>query len=275
MAPAQQVTSISGTDTSIQEWANNVINFTPGPVIITNPTGAKANYGTSSNALGPANATYNDPNSSTSVVSLGDGGSMTLSFAQPITNGPGADFAVFENGFEQTPGADFLELATVSVSSDGVNFFTFPSVSLTQTTTQVGTFGTLDPTLLYNLAGSALAGNGTPFNLDDLAGVSPLLNINSIIDVRVTDVIGNINTGLGAGTYTYDDASNPIFAGAYGLTNNLINDPYSTAFNSGGFDLDAVGVIHLVPEPSMIAYLVFGLAALVVPHCLRRRRIGA
>jgi len=270
-------TGISGTSTFIQEWANSVVTFAPGPVNITNPTGAKASFGTPSNALGPSDSTQTNPNN---VVSLGDGGSITLSFAQPITNGPGADFAVYENGFPESgvPNAYFLELATVAVSSNGVNFFTFPSVSLTQTTTQVGGFGTLDPTNLYNLAGSEIVGYGTPFNLDDLAGVSPLLNINDITQVRVTDVIGNINTTLGPGTYTTDDASNPIFNGAYGTTNHLINDPYPTPFNSGGFDLDAIGVLNTltVPEPSMIWYLVFGLGAImIISRCLRPRPIRA
>ncbi len=263
LAPAQaDVTPVAASDPAIQEWANSVISFTPGPVQITDPTGAKANFGTASNALGPSDATAGNP---FPVVSLGDGGSITLSFAQPIANGPGTDFAVYENGFGETgvPNADFLELATVAVSSNGVNFFTFPSVSLTQTTTQVGGFGTLDPSLLYNLAGSALAGFGTPFNLDDLAGVSPLLNINDITQVRITDVIGNINTALGPGTYTYDDASNPIFNGAYGTTNNLINDPYPTNFNTGGFDLDAISVLNVVPEPSSIWYLGLGLIVLI------------
>ncbi len=253
---------VSASDPSIVEWANTVVNLTRGPVNITNPTGAKASFGTASNALGPADSTQSNPNN---VVSLGDGGSITLSFAQPITNGAGADFAVFENGFPQSGVSNsyFLELATVAVSSDGVNFFTFPSVSLTPTTTQVGSYGTLDPTNLYNLAGSEIVGYGTPFNLDDLAGVSPLLNINAVTQIRVTDVIGNINTSLGSGTYTYDDASNPIFNGAYGTVNHIINDPYATPFNSGGFDLDAIGVLNVVPEPSAVSYLLLGLGAII------------
>jgi len=256
-------TGVAAGDGAIKEWANGVVNFTPGPVAITNPSGAKANFGTSANALGASDSTQANPNN---VVSLGDGGSITLSFATPIANGAGADFAVFENGFPQTgvPNSYFLELATVAVSSDGINFFTFPSVSLTSTSSQLPSFGTLDPTNLYNLAGSEIVGYGTPFNLDDLAGVSLLLNINNITQVRVTDVIGNINTGLGAGTYTTDDASNPLFGGLYGSSNHLINDPYPTAFNSGGFDLDAVAVLNVVtvPEPSAIGCLVLGLMAL-------------
>jgi|GEM_PF-1562078 len=277
LQPAQQVTPIAANDSRFQEWANNAVSLNRGLQNIT-VSGTFVTNGPASNALGPADASVFN---SAPVVSLGDGGSMTLSFAQPIANGPGADFAVFENGFAVAANADFLELAKVAVSSDGINFFTFPSLSLTQTGTQVngnpanGLIATLDPANLYNLAGSALASFGTPFNLDDLANVSPLLNVNSIIQVRVTDVIGNINTGLGSNTYTFDDASNPIFNGAYGLTNNIINDPYTTPFPTGGFDLDAIGVLNVatVPEPSIILYLMSGLGALVITQRYYRRRV--
>ena len=248
---------------SIKGWATGVVNFTPGPVDITNPSGAKAGFGSAANTLGVSDST---PESPYQVASLGDGGSITLSFTSGIGNGPGADLAVFENAFPQdgVENSYFLELATVSVSSDGVNFFTFPSVSLTPTASQIAGFGTLDPTNLYNLAGAEIVGYGTPFNLDDLAGVSPLLNINSITQVRITDVIGNINTALGAGTYTTDDATNPIFHGLYGNANHVINDPYKTNFNAGGFDLDAVAVLNVVPEPLTWAYLMAGIGVLAL-----------
>ena len=116
-----------------QEWASSVVSITRGPEDIANPNSPLASFGTPSNALGLAN------DNTSKVVSLGDGGSITLGFNTPIANGPGADFAVFENGFlSGGSGLAFLELATVAVSSDGVHFFTFPDVSETQTTTQVG-----------------------------------------------------------------------------------------------------------------------------------------
>lgn len=80
----------------------------------------KTTTGTSSSAIGIAD---ND------VISLGDGGTAILQFAQAITNGPGPDFAIFENSFDNF----FLELAFVEVSSDGQNYFRFPAHSLTQT----------------------------------------------------------------------------------------------------------------------------------------------
>ncbi len=164
--------AIAASDPGIVEWANSVTNLTRGPENIANLALGLASFGTASAAVGPAD---------NNVVSLGDGGSITVSFAEPITNGPGADFAVYENGFA-SGGLSYLELGFVEVSSDGTNFFRFPSVSLTPTTTQTGSFGLTDPTNLYDLAGKYVALQGTPFDLAELAGISPLLNVN---DVRV------------------------------------------------------------------------------------------
>ncbi|NJL30946.1 MAG: hypothetical protein HC898_04585, partial [Phycisphaerales bacterium] len=136
-------------------WATGFENLVRGPQDINNPAGPVASHGTGDLALGKAVGNSFD------VVSLGDGGHITLTFATGIRNGPGYDFAVFENGFSDT----FLELAFVEVSSNGSDFFRFPSFSLTQTTTQVGGFGTLDPTNLHNLAGKYRQGFGTPFDL--------------------------------------------------------------------------------------------------------------
>ncbi|MDF1675078.1 MAG: T9SS type A sorting domain-containing protein [Vicingaceae bacterium] len=160
------------------------------------------------------------------VVSLGDGGSAVLTFTAPIKNGSGADFAIFENSFD----GQFLELAFVEVSSDGVNFFRFPAHSLTQDTTQLDNNANMDATYIHNLAGKYRAQYGTPFNLDDVDG-TPGLDVNNITHVKIIDVVGSINPTYG----TYDDE------------NNIINDPFPTPFPTGGFDLDAVGIIHHQP----------------------------
>ena len=64
---------------------------------------------------------------STDVVSLGDGGSITLSFEDNvIVDQPGPDFTVFENAFQVPNVGIFIEAGIVSVSNDGVTFLTFP-----------------------------------------------------------------------------------------------------------------------------------------------------
>jgi hypothetical protein len=232
-------TGIPGNSPSILGWATGVVSVNRGPVDITVPGGAKATYGDASSALGPADATSDNPYP---VISLGDGGSITLSFSIPIANGPGADFAVFENAFTTT-GGSYSELAFVEVSSNGTDFFRFPSVSLTQTTTQVGSFGVLDPTDIHNLAGKDVAGVGTLFDLSDLGNVGGLLlDLNSIRYVRLVDVVGSID---------------PLYATKDSL-GNVINDPWKTNFTTGGFDLDAVAVLNTVPEPSVLVLLALG-----------------
>lgn len=103
----------------------------------------------------------------------------------------------------------------------------FPAHSLTQTATQVGGFGSVDPTYIHNLAGKYKAFYGTPFDLSDLED-DPLLDKNNITHVKIIDVVGSIDP---------DYASYDAYA-------NAINDPFPTPFYSAGFDLDAVGVIN-------------------------------
>lgn len=177
----------------------------------------KASFGSEENALGSTGK------NSAAVVSLGDAGEAVLTFKYPIMNGEGADFAVFENGFDVT----FLELAFVEVSSDGENFFRFPTQTKIQDTVQVGSFSPIDPTKIYGFAGMHKVGVGTPFDLEVLVG-TPGLDVNAVTHVKIIDVIGAIS-------------GNPVSLDSDG---NVVNDPYPTAFASGGFDLDGVGVIH-------------------------------
>jgi hypothetical protein len=174
----------------------------------------KANYGTAIDGIDKADD---------HVVSLGDGGEAILSFDPPIRNGNGFDFAVFENGLND----NFLELAFVEVSSDSIRFVRFPATSLTQDTIQVPTFGYIEPTQINNLAGKYRVLFGTPFDLDDLKD-STAIDLLHIRYVRITDVIGTMDP-----RYTRYDA--------FG---HKINDPWPTPWNTGGYDLDGVGVIH-------------------------------
>jgi len=174
-----------------------------------------ADLGVDSNAIGVAG---------NAVVSLGDGGVAVLTFNPPITNGPDFDFAVFENSFSDF----FLELAFIEVSSDGINFFRFPATSNMQNLQQIGPFDLLsEPEKINNLAGKYRALFGTPFDLEELSNLSGL-DINYITHIKVVDVVGTIN---------------PVFA-SFDQNQQIINDPYPTPFSSGGFDLDAIGVIH-------------------------------
>ncbi len=218
-------------------WATQC-TVTRGYVDISNTALGTVTFGKDSFALGKAD---------NKVVSLGDRGSAVLSFDLPIKDGPGFDFAVFENAFNDT----FLELAIVEVSSDGINYFRFPAYSNTQTTTQIGPFdNTGDPTKIHNLAGKYRVLYGTPFDLAEIPD-NPLLDKNNIRYIKIIDVVGSIN---------------PTYA-TYDVQNNPINDPYPTAFATGGFDLDAIGVIHVNTQSNITNILLQNRIAVYPNPC--------
>ncbi|AAM07636.1 cell surface protein [Methanosarcina acetivorans C2A] len=211
-------------------WASTVVDYSPANQSIT------AGFSNPSLALGPVTG------DNFNIVSLGDldqdqinagelPGSVTLGFDLPIANGEGPDLAVFENGFIAT-GTEkiFAELAYVEVSTDGIVFARFPSIFLTSG--EVGGYGSIDPTDVYNLAGKHVNAYGdswgTPFDLSTLAQAPEVLNgsvnLNSINYVRIVDIPGS-------GDFK-DSRGNPIY------------DAWVT-WGSGGLDLEAVGVINV------------------------------
>ncbi len=199
-------------------WSAMVVDFDRGYQDYQDPSLGYASYGEASDILGNAGTPF----------SLGDGGHITLGFDQLITNGPGDDLVVFENGFEWQ--GVYMELGFVEVSSNGVDFSRFPSFC--RRTTQPGPWDTSDPADFYNLAGNFLGGTG--FDLQDLilAGdakvAAGLVDLEHIVFVRVVDVIGDISDG-GA---TQDFLGRPVV------------DPYPTATASCGMDITGVAGIH-------------------------------
>ncbi|MDD3740684.1 MAG: T9SS type A sorting domain-containing protein [Bacteroidales bacterium] len=178
------------------------------------------------------------------LLSLGDGGSIVLEFGYAIYNGPGYDFAVFENALfsppTQTTNA-FVELAFVEVSSDGVNFERFPAVSSLQYTQQVNAFATVDWSLFENFAGIYPVFYGVPFDLEDIAG--DIADKNNITYIRIVDVVGSIN---------------PDYA-SYDSEGNIVNDAWPTPFATCGFDLDAVGIVNSTQDVYTNSYSDFSI----------------
>lgn len=206
-------TAIHKDSSIIVNWASG-ITLTRGPLNIQNPGLGLVTFGIESDALSIADA---------APVSLGDGGEAIVTFPNPIKNGTGPDFAIFENGFAD----HYMEFAFVEVSSDGMNYYRFNGISEAPTDVQLTNFSFSDCAYIHNLAGKYRQNYGTPFDLEELSGIFGL-NVNSITHVRLIDVVGSIDPQYG----TYD---------SQGV---IINDPFPTEFESGGFDLDGIAVIH-------------------------------
>ncbi|UCE50197.1 MAG: DUF4465 domain-containing protein [Phycisphaerales bacterium] len=238
-------------------WATEVISYDPAP-------GLAGQWSDPTMALGPVTGSNID------IVSLGDldseqirqglaPGEITLGFAEPIRQGKGYDFVVFENGFVSNintaagsiAGQMFAELAYVEVSSNGIDFARFPAVSLTGE--PVGRYGTIEIGNVHNLAGKhPNAGGtciGTPFDLKDVtadpAVVSGLVDVNNIKYVRLVDIPGS-------GDF-HDEAVMHIDPGTWPvwdlhMDNHPIYDAWDAAAGtpnpSGGFDLEAIGVLR-------------------------------
>lgn len=224
--------AIAADDPRIVAWATTA-ELNRGWMNIADTTLGKVSTGIAAHALGPAGTT---------VVSLGDGGSITLGFDVAISNGEGPDFAVFENAFPDPLDSTlaFLEFAFVEVSSDGEHFVRFPARSSVPIDTQRNTTSYIEASLVHNLAGKYLSGYGTPFDLEELVD-SPGIDLNDIRYVRIVDVVGSID---------------PKYA-SYDADGFIINDPYPTPFPQGGFDLDAVAVLNSkslsIPEQTLQA----------------------
>lgn len=205
--------AVAADSSIISGWADSVI-IERGLTHIADSASEPASHGVPQSALEASDM---------QAVSLGDGGKATYVFDPPLSDSEGYDVAVFENSFSD----EFLELAFVEISSDGEQFFRFPSVSLTSVDDQVGAFGTLNAELIHNLAGKYRGGFGVPFDFEELEGETGL-DITAVTHVRIVDVVGSINEE---------------YAG-YDSQGNIINDPFPTAFETGGFDLDALAVLE-------------------------------
>jgi len=232
-------------------WATEVVSYQPAPGL--DPQWTDPNM-----ALGPVTGSNVD------IVSLGDlsrqqidqgmsPGQITLYFDETIRQGKGYDFVVFENGFVSDAnwstgsiaGQMLAELGYVEVSSNGNDFVRFPAVSLTGEV--AGGYVTIEISKIYNLAGKHPNAygicTGTPFDLKEIAEdpkvVSGLVDVNDIRYVRIVDIPGS-------GDFT-DAAMLSIDPGTWPAwdfyQNNLpIYDAWVT-YGSGGFDLEAIGVL--------------------------------
>ncbi len=200
------------------------------------------------------------------LVSIGDGGSLTVQFSNPIINDDsnpfGLDFIVFGNsgfvvtnaydenfntiGTPATDGSMFGVdgVARVSISTDGVDFFTLstalsPAIDAMFPTDGRGSFGTpVNPGL----------------NASDFAGLT-LEGIRALY----------AGSGGGAGfdlDWARDASGHPVV---------LDNIRFVRIEVTGGkVDIDGFSRVSAVPEPSVWALIALGLGV-IAPATLRRR----
>lgn len=247
-------TAVSANDPAIAGWATTYSDYTIGANVDLQFQTPTLSLGAAGNSDGNNNGFVFD------IVSLGDSGSITLSFADAITNGDGADFLVFENSFSDS----FLELAFVEVSSNGSDFVRFDNISLTAA--PVGAFANIDTTNILGYAGKYRGGFGTPFDLQDLANKmssNPALDINYITHIRIVDISGN---GSSFDSLPAPAGPNPIY------------DPFPSS-GSAGFDLDAVAAMYFyqqdfeanVPIP-FISLVILGVGLIAIHYSSRHIR---
>ena len=182
------------------------------------------------------------------IASLGLGGEIVLRFDQPITDGAGPDFTVFENAFYYSIGQRerlFAEPAVVSVSRDGITYATFAC---------------------------------DPHTLEGCAGTAPTHGDRDPLDPRVS----------GGNSFDLSDigADSIRFVRIRDVTSTVLNDPEHPYWDAtlSGFDLDAVIAIpfagrgpkssaqspdsddiHIAPNPAQSRVRVRA------PHALRVR----
>ncbi len=263
-ASSTSAVSVLFSSSKIKAWATGYQNYFVGTI----ENQVDSNWKTPENLLGAVSEI--DPTKK--VCSLGNGGSITLTFSSGIGNGSGADFAVFENGFD----ANYLELGFVEVSSNGVDFVRFPNFYIgTERIYEWLQHGNTDvaPENVYNLVSKYESGYGHCFDLEELKTVKAYidsgkstfsddyekaflasystLDFDNVSYIRIIDIYGDGNTK--------DSIGHSIF------------DPTGDQRSSPGLDLKGVAVLNtaIIPEPNYIA-LAFALISLT--FCILKKR---
>lgn len=262
VAPALLVLAAHAANAATDPWADRVDFYEPG-------IGAAPGYNNPNVALGsperftgegifPGAVTpFNSPYGTDEVVSIGAGGSLILTFNEPVTNDPanpfGIDLLVFGNSFFWDP-VTFAPVAVALASEGGV-------IEVSQD----GTSWTLVPNVLADGLFPTLGYNDPSDPFGGPAGSQPTdftRPVNPAFAWQGSDLAGLIagynGSGGGAG----------VDLGAVGLpwiTSIRFSLPAGVA---GKFEIDAVSDVSPIPAP--------GLTALALPAFLlasRRRRV--
>ena len=222
--------AILGPIEASDPWADEVVEFVPG-----SPWSGFGYDFFPDNVLGPptpsaAVGPYTPSNSEDEILSLGDGGSITLKFTDNVVvDGPGPDFTVFENVFINLwTGEPFVEAATVSVSQDGERWYTFPY----DTTDLTGLAG-VHPVRCTLCPTNPDSSGGDAFDLAELG-------LEWIRYVRLTD-LGDL---WKEGPYNGDFDLDAVVA-----VNSAPSEPSAVASEAGEFVPKSFAVSACYPNP--------------------------
>ena len=201
-------------------------------------------------------------NGSLHVLTLGNAGVVTLGFDVVLTNGPGADFTVSENGFEFGGGV-FAEVCSVEVSTNGVDFARFP----TRYGGPPGPHGDFDALAYATFAGlsggavvlSNVATNsidpfdpvvsgGEAFDLAELAEhplvQAGLVDLAQIHFVRLVDLVAGQELDSRGATIWDSGGASSADVDAVSVIQHTQNQAAGTP--SVDFSFDVAGHLHLV-----------------------------
>jgi hypothetical protein len=253
----------------LDPWADSVVEYLPGAAPAAGFTDPAVSLGAPERFTGELTpfpgvvSIFSPPFGTDEIVSIGEGGRLTVRFDVPVADDPanpyGVDLIIFGNtGFVLgdfvnlsigTPaelfGADF---ATVEVSADGIDFFAVGSLADALFPTQ----GFLDSGPFDAAPGSA------PTNF--LKPVNPALTLSDFDGLTYAGALA-LYDGSGGGT-PIDIASTGLASISY-VRVSLLDD------GNAGTELNAeIDAFATVPEPGSLALFAIG-AALALG---RRRR---
>ncbi len=242
-------------------WADNIVNYTPGadvpsvfgsdpPVYFTN---SSASLGEPTRATGSsATSPWSGPYLVDDIVSIGRGGSLTVSFDEPVTNDPnnpyGIDLLVFGNAFllvdaawpypadAENSGVVAAENGLISISDDGINFVDVTDVFADGL---YPTNGYADSVGHFPQVGSVLSDFTKPVN--------PSLDITGLTPAETYAAYNG--SGGGAG----------VDIGAYGFS-EISYVKISAAIDAEFIpEIDAFADVAAVPEPTSLLILLAAL----------------
>jgi hypothetical protein len=255
------------TSAQTNPWANTVVAYTPGSNATPNYTdpnvalGQPTRFTGESGGFPGAVTPFNAPWENDEIVSIGEGGHLTVRFDQPVANDPnnpfGIDLLVFGNAWyidtswpNGVAGAIAAEGGQISVSADGQAWFDVVGVQADGAFPTLGYNDLTDP--YATTRGNVLSGFTTP--------VDPRFDATGKSFAQITAAYNGSGGGTG------------IDIGLLGLSEISfvrITNPLGSGLTP---EIDAFADVAPVPAPGVLALVA---SAALFSTRFRRERQGA